>query len=214
MKKVLSIALILCIVCMVCFTSCLSPLSNYTEDIDNYDTDEFPIGASFFPDEIPSNAQVVAFSHYYYHQNEVYDIYLELKFDSTGEMNSFISEITASYLEEQESLEPYTNVGWIVEETNPYDSSYTDLICTLYSTATKGEHTTGYRIVMFYEHLMYKCNSGIISYSAEESTVILSRIRGDIRENIHEYIPKYFTRFNVPIQEGYERVIYLEPILW
>ena len=181
----------------------------HTENVEDYNTTEYPIYEPIFLEELPKTAHAVTFCHsdYWY---EVKDIFLELKFDTEDDMRKYLTDLKIKCLKDLEDIKPPSNVEWLFEQQNPYDESFTDVFCALYVTATSSESITGYRITLDDQDKMYDCNFGIISYSYEKLTVIQSYIRGNIRESLYDYIPKYFLRFNVPLDENYERVFFVE----
>ena len=186
--------------------SCGNKGELYTEDISDYNSDQHHRRSSFFLPELPTNADVVFFSSYNYY-NEIFDQYLELKFNTKEEMHEYISSILdydlASFSKENRE-EPA--IGWVVEETNPYNSSYTDLISTSMTSGTFGDvdiRWVGYKIsITGKEHI--EANLSIVSYSDEELTVIQSYLYG------YDYTFSYFTRFNIPLDKNHERIVKVE----
>jgi len=181
----------------------------YTESIDDYNTEKYPVNSCIFAEEIPEYAEVIAFSYYDY-WNEAIDIYLELKFDSEEDLNSYLESVRTRCLSCLDDYRPPTNTGWIVEEENPYNTRFTDWLCTLFSISVNDEHYTGYEISPGETETKSDCNFGIISYSYEDLTVIQARTCGNFRSTIHKYTPKYFARFGVPQTEPHERTVNLE----
>lgn len=181
----------------------------FTEDVNDYNADGYPIPMSVFPEEIPSNAQIVAFSYYnYWHEAE--DIYLELKFDSLTEIESYLSAVKMSCLQSCESYTPPLDGKWFVEERNIYDERYTELFCVLYCISQGEERYTGYIIENDSKETVLKCNFGSICYSIDELTVIHTCVSGRFQGNIHSHTPKYFKRFNVPLDYTHHKTIFLE----
>lgn len=180
-----------------------------TEDINDYGSEQYPISSTIFPDEIPSNAQVVSFSYYNYWQ-EAEDIYLELKFYTIQEMERYLSILKSDCIAKCQDYTPPKNGEWFVEEKNIYNESYTDLYFTFYNTSKEENIYTGFIIEKDSEETLYKCNFGLICYSYDELTVIQTYVHGWYQESVHNYIPKYFVRFNIPLDETHKKLIYLE----
>ena len=183
--------------------SCGNSGELYTEDINDYGSDRYHRRSSFFLPELPSNADVVFFSSYNYY-NEIFDQYLELKFNTKEEMHEYISSILdydlASFSKDNR-VEPA--IGWVVEEANPYNSSYTDLISTSMTTGSVEDKWVGYKIRTTGSERIH-ANLSVVSYSDEELTVIQAYIYGS------NYTFKYFTRFNIPLDENHERIVKVE----
>ena len=180
--------------------SCSNSGERYTEDINDYNSEQHHLHSSFFLPELPSNAEIVYFSSYFYYY-EIFDQYLELKFNTEEEMHEYISSILdydSSFFTKDNKQEPA--VGWVVEETNPYNSSYTDLISTTLTSGYAGDSVrwVGYKIRTT-GSVRINANLSIVSYSDEELTVIQSYLYGT------NYTFKYFTRFNIPLDENHER---------
>lgn len=204
------------LIVVVCsFSSCFESHELYTDNIEDYNTEKYPMPEFLFLDKIPSYADVVAF-YYYDYWYEQQDYYLELKFESAENLDTYVSELKLHYLNNAKDWNRVYEEDWIVEQKNPYNENYEELICTVCRTyktkPTGGEQAfTGYQI-WDDELKVYKCNFGIISYSYEDLTVIQSRASGWFQENVNKYLPKYFSRFNVPITEKHERLVYFNYI--
>lgn len=205
-NKKIWFAILSLILVLATLISCGNSGELYTEDINNYGSDKYHRRSSFFLPELPTNADVVFFSSYNYY-NEIFDQYLELKFNTKEEMHEYISSILdydlASFSKENRE-EPA--IGWVVEETNPYNSSYTDLISTSMTSGTYGDvdvRWVGYKIRTTGNERI-EANLSIVSYSDEELTVIQSYLYGI------NYTFKYFTRFNIPLDENHERRVIVE----
>lgn len=191
------------ILVLATLVSCGNRGELYTEDISDYNSDQHHRRSSFFLPELPTNADVVFFSSYnYYH--EIFDQYLELKFNTKEEMHEYISSILdydlASFSKDNRE-EPA--IGWVVEEANPYNSSYTDLISTSMTTGSVEDKWVGYKIRTTGSERIH-ANLSVVSYSDEELTVIQAYIYGS------NYTFKYFTRFNIPLDENHERIVKVE----
>lgn len=170
-----------------------------TESINDYNSEKYPILLHIFPNELPKNAEVIDFSYYDYWY-EAIDVYLELKFYSSDEMNEYLAEIKGEKLSNKELY---------IEEKNVHNCSYTDIFLKNYITYSKKKAFTGYEIETK-DYLCYKCNYAVLSYSYEELVVIHSYSRGHFRPNIHKHTPEYIKRFNVPTQDNYQRIFYLD----
>ena len=180
----------------------------YTDDIKKYNTQEYLAPKTVFPTKIPSSAMVVSYSHFSF-WNEAEDIYLELKFKSAKEMESYLTDLRRACTTICKKNKSDENV-FFIETDNIYNKSYKGLFCTIYRSSQYEIDYTGYKIVKEDADVMrYQCNFGLISYSVEQLTVIHTYVYGWYRSNVHEHIPQYFKRFNVPTQEDHNRVIIL-----
>lgn len=202
MKK-LKISIIFVIISIV-FLSVVKILTTeehflMTESIDDYNSEKYPILIHIFPNEIPKNADVIAFSYYDYWYEAV-DVYLELKFYSSDEMNEYLTEIKSKKISNKELY---------IEEKNVHNSSYTDLFLKNNITYSEKKTFTGYEIEKK-DYICYKCNYAVLSYSYEDLVVIHSYSRGHFRPTVHKHTPAYIKRFNVPQQDNYQRIFYLE----
>lgn len=182
----------------------------FTSDIKDYGSDKYLLDSSLFLPTIPSSAKVVDFSYYNY-WNEAKDIYLEVRFTSREEMDAYLAAVNEHSMEELEQYCMPTYQEWFVSETCIYDTSYTDSFCLFFRTYHAGEEYTGYSIHPLSisgvtESVTYDCNFGLISYSYEELTVIQTISQGVFRKTVHDYIPAYFKRFHVPLNEEHSRV--------
>ena len=178
----------------------------FTENVADYNSKQYPLASEVFMPEIPTSANVISFAYYKY-WGEAKDIYLELEFSTKEEMETYLSNLKKHGLQSSQ-----TSNGWFVTEPNPYDPSFTDLFCTVF-TITEGEQTyTGYSVDPTKESntITYKCNFAVISYSYEKLIVIQSRVSGFYRHNIHNYTPQYFLRFDVPLDKKHARIITVE----
>ena len=86
----------------------------FTEDVADYGTEKYPVALTVFPTKLPSNAQIIDFSYYnYWHQAQ--DVYLELKFDSLSQMESYLSTVLASCQQICADYTPPLNGKWFIE---------------------------------------------------------------------------------------------------
>lgn len=181
----------------------------YTESIENYNTEEYPVKSAVFLETIPDNATVISFSYYdYWHESS--EIYIELKFRTEAELEEYINSIkthSESYL--INATKP-SDGEWFVEVQNPYDSNYVELVSLSHSSWQNNKHSVGYSIEHHNTYITYVCNYGIISYSSEDLTVIQSSTQGRFETFEENYVPKYFERFNIPTDEEFERRYYVE----
>lgn len=215
MKKkhliLIGIILIVVVVFLVCLRVMLPCGVCATEDVGDYNTAEYPLHLPIFLNEIPSYAEVASFSYYNY-WNEANDYYLELKFSSRKEMEDYLSQWQTAALETLRKDGQPANREWFVTDQNPYNSSYTDIFCTTYITFTAETEYTGYSIEPSgdSQNPLYRCNFGVISYSFDELTVIQTYVHGHFREAEHHHVPRFFLRFDVPLDERYERRFYFD----
>lgn len=177
----------------------------FTESIEDYNSEKYPLVPEIFLDEIPSNADVVSFSYYSY-WSEARDIYLEVKFSSKDEMEAYLSELKENGIQSVRS-----DKELFITEQNPYDPTFTDLFCTTYFTVTENQTYTGYTIdpAKNRDTITFNCNFGVISYSYEKLTVIQSYACGLYRHNIHDYTPRFLLRFDLPLDKKQDRIIHI-----
>jgi hypothetical protein len=190
---------------------CLPKHVIFTTDVSNYDTEEYPIGDTLFPEAIPSHAKVVEFSYYdYWHEDT--DIYLELKFDSRQALDAFCQD---RIRQEEEAYRDLPGVEMdsspIAKQQNPYDTSFTDLFSLIGFIAEGGKRYVGYEMQNG-ESAVYNCHYSLISYSYDRMTVILSSCSGRFVADENEYTPRYFRRFDIANAAEKERWIFL-PVL-
>ena len=182
----------------------------YTESIEDYNTEKYSVRKSFYLDSIPENATVVSFSYYEY-WNESSDVYLELRFSTVQELEEHLFSVKNHVKSSLVDYPVQTVDGeWLLEVDNPYNDKYVDLFCLDYVTFDKDGDVTGYSIEFKPNYTLYRCNYGVISYSLEELTVIQSSAVGSFEYFEEAYVPKYFRRFNIPTDEEFERIYYVE----
>ena len=180
----------------------------YTENIEDYDSEEFPIPRHYiFLDEIPENATVVRFSHYHFYNHEDEDVYLELKFETKEEMDEYLSAIK-QYCKENFNSKLYNTTNPFIEVQNIYDEKFVDLFCRDVCLITSDKRFTGYESHLYTndkDDFDIKCHFAVISYSYDDLTVIQSYSSGTFFEWENEYTPQYLVRFSVPLDEKIER---------
>ena len=180
----------------------------FTENPDEYNTGKYSFAHSdtFLP-ELPQTASVVSFRLYQYWYEDV-EYFLELEFNTEEDMRNYLEDLIERYLDKMPSSDKSLE-RWIAEEENPYDKSFTDMFYTWYHSSGKDATYTGYEILpKDEESWRYSANSAIISYSYENLTVIQFKFYGTFYTSQHgeDYVPKYFVRFNVPIDENHKRI--------
>lgn len=181
--------------------------------VNYYDPEAYPIPLTIFPASIPSSADVLSYTYYnYWHEAE--DIYLELKFNNVKDMENYLFDVKRTCLENCQNYIPINNCEWFIETKNIYNEKYNEIFCSLYVTSQGEEDYTGYAVTGKPEGSLFKCNFGAISYSFEELIVIHTYVYGWYQKNVHNYTPKYFTRFNIPIQENHQRIFSLTRGQW
>ena len=177
----------------------------YTENIEDYNYDNF-VFSPIFPEQIPENAHVVSFCKYlYYHVDR--DFFLELKFDTVDEMQQYLTAIISkcnnTSLTEEQSV--------FIESENIYDNAFTDLFYTInHITFSNSRMYTGYENKLYDDGWRYNCHFGIISFSYEDLTVIHAESSGYGYNKDSRHFPRYLERFNVPLDEAHQRIIYLD----
>lgn len=214
MKKALS-AILITVILLFSLVSCDDGVI-YTESIEDYNTEEYPIKSPIFLEAIPDNATVISF-YYYEYWHESHDLYIELEFSAESELKEYINSIknhAESYL--TNSTKP-SGGEWFIEVENPYDPNYVELVSLSHSTWQNDKRFVGYSIEYQdsvehngYKYIQYVCNYRIISYSLEDLTVIQSCAQGRFEPFEEDYIPKYFERFNIPTDKELERRYYVE----
>ena len=182
------------------------PLKTY--DIRDYGSEQYPLVSVIFMDQLPKHADICSFS--YYNDNyQLVDIYLELKFSSLDEMNHYLNDLKENGRESLDKYRAPENGTWFITQENIYDKSYMDLFCSFFHTAQKDKNYTGYSVNASNEsNATISCNFAVISYSVDELIVIQSYSYGTFLAGVHDYIPGYFARFDVPLNENIERCIY------
>ena len=185
--------------------------ADFTDNINNYNNSDYYIPQAVFPSQIPTNAEIVSFSCYKYSTTKE-SAYLELKFNSPEEMETYIADVVQeceAYMRSR-NFPPNTDV-YFIEKTNLYNSSYKDMFCTYFFSWQYGEDYTGYKIYQDdSSELVYNGNFGTISYSFDDLTVIHNYSSGWFSERIFGFIPRYFTRFNATSHGEHENKISLD----
>ena len=217
MEKILKIftsALLIISLSTFFLTSCDNDQEHvyYTDDINDYLSEEYAIGSGFFLGEKPDYATVKRFVYYSY-WSEVRDHYLELTFDSREDMDKYLAQIVSAV--ERRALK--NNIrkpiqGWYVEEENPYDSSYTDWIFTTWLICIGDEKLTGYSVRADADrgnHVL-SANAEIISFSYNDLTIVQTRMFGSFETLAIDHRFEYFKRFNIPVDESFEKYVYLD----
>lgn len=179
----------------------------YTDEIADYNTEEYPVNYPIFMVDIPKNADVVSFCFYNY-WNECKDVYLELKFNDEAELLEYLDSLM-NYAKEYIQLRCGKNLSveeCFIVDKNPYNDSYTDYICTDFAAKVGNDMITGYSI-SHDDKREIKCYYGIISYSVSDLTVIQTRSVGSYREELRDqkYIPEYMERFSVDVNAEFTR---------
>ena len=211
LKKViialLMIAMVLAfLMLLVCFGD--DETKKYTNDIEDYNTEKYPLTTLLFPQQIPENATINKFSYYeFYHED--FEEYLELSFKTREEIEIYIENFLATAKDEliTSGYHIFGEDLFIVEE-NPYNKLYTDVIFTNFGVSNAYEDFTGYK---YDKNRDYGCLSiysfGCVSYSYEELIVVHSYLSGTFTlEN--DYIPQYIEKFNINSNEDLSRIIY------
>lgn len=213
MKKLFSVILIAVLV-LFNFASCDKGVL-YTESIEDYNTEKYPIKNTIFLETIPDGATVISFAYYRY-WGESRETHLELQFRTVSDLEEYINFIKShaeSYLID---CKKPSDGEWFVEVENPYNENYVDLVVLDFPSSQNGKHYVGYSIEKKdsidsgHKYTQYVCNYRIISYSLEDLTVIQSSAQGYFQYFEEAYVPKYFTRFNIPTDEEFERIYYVE----
>ena len=205
--KKISILIIIVIIVALFIKFCVPSGVYMTTDVKDYNkSKEHPIYSSLFLPELDPSLDVVSFYHYNYYY-EVEDIYLEIKFQEIDKMEEYIKTLKdqcKQAIDPEVKQPPY---GWLIEETNPYDSKYIDFICLYLKGYTSNNETrSGYSIEINEKNTVITGAFSSITYSYEDLTVIQTDMHGFFRSTVHKYIPQYFIRFNIPLTTNYERM--------
>lgn len=184
----------------------------YTDNIKDYSKH---FSHAIFPEDIPTNAEVVKFTYYSY-WNEDYDCYLELSFSNESDMFAYLSKIYDNAMKDASPVF-LCNDSCFFEVRNPYNESYTDLlylgcmVTTLDNTIdTEKIEYTGFKVNAD-ESPFCLIAMSVISYSQHELRVIHSATVGSIySETQNEYIPQYLARFDISIKENSKRHYYFK----
>ena len=180
-----------------------------TNNIADYHTDEYFIPSTVFPETIPENAQVVAFSHTVF-WSTAEDIYLELKFNTQEEMQAYLEQIKGKSMPKNQGGQWPKPSEKFIQTPNAYDSNYVDLFSTMQLAWKSNEFFTGYQISITDETTVFDCDVDLISYRLDDLTVIHTYIKGVFTKSVHDYVPMYFKRFSVPIDQNHNRFYYLQ----
>ena len=187
-------------------TSCIF-VPHYTEDIADYNKGEYFY--SLFLEEIPQNAEVIKYAQARL-DYDVSDNYLELRFSTVGELEQHIENLKEKARSTVTNDKIYTNdEALFVEVVNPYDSSYREIFvmdnsATANRTAFVGYsyHSKSERVSFYFE---------MFSYSIKDLVVIQTWVDGTYPDICSpDYIPQYFRRFNIPIDEKNCNRIYID----
>lgn len=208
-KKYVTIIAVFLLVAFVLFaaikTKTVKDGMIFTNDIKNYNTDEYAVPVSFFPDVLPASTKVISYCHYEY-WDEAIDIYLELRFDTVEELEKHLNSMKQKYTSNWDNKPTKKTIG-VTETPNIYDNSYEDVFFNRYHTIQGENYYTGYSIDS--NKNFYDCNFGVISYSFDELIVIHAYTNGGFR-NTYNHIPMYFERFDIPLYNNHQRVFYLK----
>ena len=217
MKQLFSfITLLMCLFLRLCGINNSIEHVYYTQDIKDYGIEDYDLKKNmeldWFPQDLPSNAEVLAFSYYNdYRELPIhYDLYLELKFQNEDELKSYLDGLLSDI--EAYNLQQYNPTyaldgGSYYSEKNPYDDSFIDIFYFTTATWKCDIHYVGYSVDPdgFRE---YDTNYSIISYSIDELIVVQTCANGSFSSDRH--IPKYMQKFNVSPDELLERHIVVE----
>ena len=218
MTKIISFVILFAI-CLSLLTSCNQEKTYYTENIEDYNSTNYPIESfDVLPKEIPNSADAI--SYYYYDDSWCYNICLQLKFNSIEEIDSYVASIKEDFLLKYDNDPIIKDTGWAISETTPYKSNFTDLLLT------QMKHSS---LKWCYSHFYcvgYSLREGadsssnrfdgrfqMLSYSYEDLTVFLFYFACayslDLELVKHERMPQYFIHFNVPVDREVHRWHYL-----
>ena len=166
-------------------------------------------------DEIPDEANVISY-HYRKKYRSYYDIFLETRFDTTEQIDSYILKIKEKFLNNHSENPIVQRNGWAIIEENPHDSEYTDVFLT-YTEKDKMDYFAISSAVGFKYRSVAPYFSGsyqLISYSYEKlivrqfctyDSIFYYRDRDEAEQNAL-YTPQYFLKFDVPLDKDVERI--------
>lgn len=173
----------------------------YTDNIAHYE--EYGVNEwDIFPNKIPTNAQVIKFSYYSYYEEDT-DAYLELKFETLSELESYLNEFKSALLKNYPSKKPlYNNDCWF-EIDCPYDENFEESIYLGHAghRAADNSHHVGYSTGDFTANFYFN----VLLYSRESLCVIHSSTSGTFNR-ANKHTPTYFKRFGIALDENIERM--------
>ena len=159
--------------------------------------------AYYFPRTLPRGSKVIEFQYVYYKNYASRDIYLELFFNETDDLDNFIKEHKSNWRKNNKSQ----NVQYL-ELTNPFDKRYVDFV----------EYTERQDGTIFINNRFEKsiCSTNtdsfslnaeyvVMSYSFETKTVIITSYGTSFYEcPLDMMYPVYFRKFDVNIYEDFD----------
>ena len=159
--------------------------------------------SGLLPAEIPANADVISYSDIdFWH--EARDVYLELKFQTKEELEQYLADLEIVF-----DTANISNGNSAIKTENIYDPSYTEIFDPQCATWKGNDRYTGYEIYTEDQVVYYDCNFSAVSYSFDDLTVVYTYVYGLFRSGYHDYIPRYFTRFSVPLVGEHQRIFSL-----
>ena len=217
MKKITVLVLIFSI--MLSFTACNKrtdeePDYYFTENVEDFYNINFSIKNrhDIFSYDIPTNAEIISFYFRDATDYLLYDVMVELKFDSEEEVDSYIEDIK---IISSEKFKTDNGVSSI-EEQNPYNDDFIDLFVA--DVSLNGYENTlrippwGKPLVKALSHNL-RSNLICFSYSRSQAKVLIFitlsiTTHGDNYDSLK--IPRYFVYFKVPLTQNFQRVFVFE----
>ena len=218
MTKIISFVILFAI-CLSLLTSCNQENTYYTENIEDYNSTNYPIESfDVLPKEIPNSADAI--SYYYYDNSRCYNICLQLKFNSIEEIDSYVASIKEDFLSKHGDKRVVKDNGWAISEPNPYNSNFTDLLLTHMEHSSlkwcySDFYCVGYSLRKGADSSSNRFDGRFqtLSYSYEDLTVFsfyfACTYSLDLELDSHELMPQYFIHFNVPLDREVYRWHYL-----
>ena len=155
-----------------------------------------------FPDVIPSSGNVIKFSYYDYYGEDC-DVYLELRFETLSDMESYLDEFKSVLLEKYPSNKSlYNNDCWF-EIDCPYDKNYEESIYLGYAAYRKKDNT--YSVGYSVDDSTAVFHLDVLSYSKEDLCVIHSSTSGTFNQ-ANDHTPMYLKHFGITLDEDIERM--------
>ena len=173
----------------------------YTENIAFYEENginEWDI----FPDIIPNNADVIKFSYYDYYGEDC-DVYLELRFETLSDMESYIDEFKATLLKKYPTYNALYNKDCLFMIESLYDESYEEMLYLGDGAYRKSDNTYSFGYTIENSTAVFYLD--ILSYSKDDLCVIHSSTSGTFN-NANDYTPMYLQRFGGTLDKDVDRM--------
>lgn len=197
-KKTIAMLLI------VLFASSISGCQDgvfHTEDIAFYEKNginEWDI----FPDIIPNNANVIEFSYYDYYGEDC-DAYLELRFETLSDMESYLYEFKATLFKQYPTHRALYSKDCLFKIESLYDENYEEMLYLGNGAYRKSDNTYSFGYTI--ENSTAVFHLDILSYSKESLCVIHSHVSGTFNK-ANDHTPMYLQRFGITLDKDIDRM--------